>query len=1135
MNNLMGVCLWREPGQPAICPETFPTNETLYEHVQTVHIRHRKTGFVGLCHWDGCQLHANRPAFHKPSDLTSHMLVHIDYRPFGCICGVRSKRPYDHQKHVYACATARPGTTPAPITPHIGSRAPWSAELCRRHLRSCELKEELVKRVMSIANNGLELADLTLETLLAHGFNANESQLVLDAAPHLPAPKPAKMSAGGSGSSGSSAGAATQTKAARARAARGMSSASGDSDLFEEAFAGLTTSSPPPAGIVPAAAGSRRTRSGSAAAVAVAGHPDQTNNHDDEDEDHSTYASTSRKPSASSARRGSSGGRRSKSRSPPQATSPIAAGLDPRLPQYDGTMQDIYSRFQFLPPMQDQQHPFPQQILLQPQQQQQQQQLSAGFFPASMEQVSSTGQPVPPSPLQFLEQLHVYPQSTSGEQSQRQQQQQLLRLQHLSLSDNHLATTHRQAGEDGDDEHDGDDDSGLHSSTSGFGDFSDLSGQQQLDFVLRDLAAATVAPTTQSDVDGQMTPAVEEDTNVYLSDEWESPPLSPVLAAATNAGVPPFSLASRSKSPRSHRAAAWQQAPLPPKASIFDIAASEITDQLPTNASTLDHAAFLQGLEALQNGGMMGLATSSIRRGDGHDTDETASNYSSESETELDGGHVRLGMAAGSLPATLQTTALDRAVSPTRASRKRRQRDRGQTSQGYDSDSSLSSFMSDEEAHQSRAASPTHSSSATNSARNSGIFIFDDNDDELEDDHASKLPRLEPGQKSIDDTLRSADAISNLLLSDQHDFGSTVFQDAVHSALNSGWIASTLADRHAAALEPHSSSSAASSPSIGSSGDTPPALPSHHSARGSPAYNRIDEFWESCCSYIQNVFSSMSEPDCASAQQEFEHQFQRYRTQEPSLFAVDQNALQHGSKFAQDMMDFLSDSDLAEASTLGSDFAGLMTPEPMLETDDATGLGLLLPASGPASLSPQQQKQGGVMSATALSSNLPQIAPAVPRLSLGAQAGVMVGSVAAGIAAGAMAANTAAAASSSSVFAFDRLATGFTAGASGGGYAGVLSMSARSAGSLLTRVTRQASEGSARALPTTSSFDLGTSVSSASSLISTLASAPSVSQIGIGISVAAAVAMAGSLVARRLLAQRSRKPESDPKSVGSAK
>jgi hypothetical protein len=69
-------CLWQKP----FCNMTFPDDQSLYDHVNQVHIGRKKTDNLCLsCHWANCNVVCS-----KRDHITSHIKVHIPVKPYKC-------------------------------------------------------------------------------------------------------------------------------------------------------------------------------------------------------------------------------------------------------------------------------------------------------------------------------------------------------------------------------------------------------------------------------------------------------------------------------------------------------------------------------------------------------------------------------------------------------------------------------------------------------------------------------------------------------------------------------------------------------------------------------------------------------------------------------------------------------------------------------------------------------------------------------------------------------------------------------------------------------------------------------------------------------------------------------------------
>ncbi|KAG0307698.1 hypothetical protein BGZ98_010051 [Dissophora globulifera] len=79
------------------CGKTFDDPELLYEHLTNDHVgRKARQNLCLTCHWDKC----SGPTFVKRDHITSHLRVHVPFKPHTCkVCRKDFKRPQDLKKH----------------------------------------------------------------------------------------------------------------------------------------------------------------------------------------------------------------------------------------------------------------------------------------------------------------------------------------------------------------------------------------------------------------------------------------------------------------------------------------------------------------------------------------------------------------------------------------------------------------------------------------------------------------------------------------------------------------------------------------------------------------------------------------------------------------------------------------------------------------------------------------------------------------------------------------------------------------------------------------------------------------------------------------------------------------------------
>ncbi|KAK3825857.1 MAG: hypothetical protein J3Q66DRAFT_309326, partial [Benniella sp.] len=84
------VCRWDS------CLLNFDDAEVLYDHIKNAHVgRKAQHNLCLTCKWENCVA-----TFGKRDHITSHVRVHVDLKPYGCIvCNKVFKRPQDLKKH----------------------------------------------------------------------------------------------------------------------------------------------------------------------------------------------------------------------------------------------------------------------------------------------------------------------------------------------------------------------------------------------------------------------------------------------------------------------------------------------------------------------------------------------------------------------------------------------------------------------------------------------------------------------------------------------------------------------------------------------------------------------------------------------------------------------------------------------------------------------------------------------------------------------------------------------------------------------------------------------------------------------------------------------------------------------------
>ncbi|KAI8058291.1 hypothetical protein BDF22DRAFT_607973, partial [Syncephalis plumigaleata] len=79
------------------CQQVYPNPTALYRHLCDEHIGRFRQGNRCLeCRWAQCGVRTL-----KRDHITSHLKVHVPFRPFECeLCGGTFKRSHDLKKHI---------------------------------------------------------------------------------------------------------------------------------------------------------------------------------------------------------------------------------------------------------------------------------------------------------------------------------------------------------------------------------------------------------------------------------------------------------------------------------------------------------------------------------------------------------------------------------------------------------------------------------------------------------------------------------------------------------------------------------------------------------------------------------------------------------------------------------------------------------------------------------------------------------------------------------------------------------------------------------------------------------------------------------------------------------------------------
>ncbi|KJE92649.1 hypothetical protein CAOG_03569 [Capsaspora owczarzaki ATCC 30864] len=150
------------------CEQRFGSAGLLFEHLREVHVGLRldKT-FQGQCQWANCSRADQQ--FGKPYDLVSHIQVHVNVRPFECICGARSKRQSDLRKHLEGCCQ--------------GTDFKWTKATSGLFLARKGFSDDAITRILQLVQDPEDILRVTDAQLLEVQMDAQTCRLVLDGTP----------------------------------------------------------------------------------------------------------------------------------------------------------------------------------------------------------------------------------------------------------------------------------------------------------------------------------------------------------------------------------------------------------------------------------------------------------------------------------------------------------------------------------------------------------------------------------------------------------------------------------------------------------------------------------------------------------------------------------------------------------------------------------------------------------------------------------------------------------------------------------------------------------------------------------------------------------------------------------------